>query len=49
MERSFEGERILIAINADSVEFDANFNPGCATLWDMTNNIEETATTEEAM
>ena len=42
MERSFEGERILIAINADSVEFDANFNPGCATLWDMTNNIEET-------
>lgn len=42
IERAFEGERVLIAINADEYDFTANYNPGCEHLYDMLFNIEET-------
>ncbi|MDD6201691.1 MAG: alpha-amylase family glycosyl hydrolase [Lachnospiraceae bacterium] len=35
MERQYEGERVLIAINADENEFTASFNTGCLQGSDM--------------
>jgi glycosidase len=34
-ERSFEGERVLVAINADSNEYTAHFDAGCGRATDL--------------
>ena len=35
MERVCDGERVLVAINADGCDFDAHFNIGCGELTDL--------------
>lgn len=35
MERCFEGERVLVAINADGSDFDAHFDIGCGELTNL--------------
>lgn len=44
MERAYEGERVLVAINASDSEFDAYCNFGCSTLWDMIEQKEVAVT-----
>ncbi len=38
MERVYDGERVLVAINADEEGFDAHFDIGCGTLLDLESN-----------
>lgn len=47
IERSFEGERIFVAINADGTDFDARFNIGCTKLKNLIT--EEVTEVSECM
>ncbi len=40
MERVCDGERILVAINADGCDFDAHFDIGCGTLHDLERDTD---------
>lgn len=43
IERCFEGERVLIAINADESGYDAHFNIGCGSLKNLITGEEVSA------
>ena len=45
MERSLGKERVLIAVNADEMDFNAGYHPGCERLRNMIN-MEETECTD---
>ena len=34
-ERKTEGERVLVAVNADSQPYTAHFDAGCGLAWDL--------------